>query len=763
MKDIHQKLLAAFDVEHREHLDQIRLFLSGLSDGTEGSSPISKTELAEAFRAAHSLKGAARVVDLKAVTEIAHRLEAIFLRIQSQKQTITTSLLTCVSEALNRIEDIVIASRKNESQPDASPLIKDLDDLLADPGDPIVGITLPVEPLKVRLTLSSGPSPTPAPAAAAVRPKAYANITSLSPTFATMRLRAEHFDRLIRTAGEVINFSRNQEENAAKLKNMSEVVRNMEKEWSNFQKQSAKYSRQTSIDPDTEKLVKYLGFVETQIRGLGRQLRSVASDQKNDNFALRILSQQLQEDVHTARLVPASDVFESFGKMMRDLAKDENKFVDFRTVGLDIEADRVVLQALKDPVMHILRNALSHGIETSPQRALNSKSQIGNISLRLEIAGRRLIIIVADDGQGLDVEAISQKALEVGLYTAQELEDMPVEELWQLIFHPGFSTAQDVTEISGRGVGLSVVKDTIERLQGEVVIDSSPGTGCQFKISVPLSISARRLLLMVSQGQTFAIPTHAVQCVQRAKIQDLVTVEDRPVIIVGGLYIPIMPLSQLLHMDTKGLKFNSDNLTVAIIKFGDKRLAVAVDGLIGEREGLVKNLGAPLHRSARFEGGLILDRGTLALVVTPFALFEAFHQLRHSHPSDIMKKKVEHKKLRILVVDDSFTTRILEKSILEAKGYQVDIAVDGVEALSFLEKNLVDLVITDIEMPRMDGLTLLQKIRSQSRTAKVPVIIVSSRDQREELERGMKLGADAYLLKQEFSQKILLDTIRQVV
>lgn len=760
MKDIHQKLLAAFDVEHREHLVHIRTFLSGLAEERDSSPEAPKRELEEAFRAAHSLKGAARVVDLKTVTEIAHRLEAIFLHIQSYKQTITAPLLAKVSEALDRIEDIVIASRNNENQPDASLIIKDLDDLLFNQDRSLADVKSPLEATGPRP--ASSPKPFQPPVVA-VQKTAYANVSSLTPTFATMRLRAEHFDRLIRTAAEVINFSRNQEENAAKLRNMIQVVGNMEKEWGNFQKHSAKYSRQASSDPDAEKLVKYLGFIETQIRGLSRQLRSVTSDQKNDTFALRILSQQLQEDVHTARLVPASDVFESFGKMMRDLAKDENKFLDFRTVGMEIEADRVVLQALKDPVMHVLRNALSHGIETNTKRALSSKSQTGKISLRLEVAGGRLIIIVADDGHGLDVEAIGIKALEAGLCSAQELEDMPVEELWQLIFHPGFSTAQDITEISGRGVGLSVVKDTIERLQGEIVIDSSPGTGCQFKISVPLSISTRRLLLMVSHGQTFAVPTHSVQCVHRAKIEDLITVEDRPVITVGGLYIPVMPLSQLLHMETKDLESNSDNLTFAIIKFGEKRLAVVVDGLIGEREGLVKSLGAPLHRSKRFEGGLMLDRGKVALVVTPSALFEAFHQLRHGHLTDILQKRTEHKKLRILVVDDSFTTRILEKSILEAKGYQVDVAVDGVEALSFLEKNSVDLVITDIEMPRMDGLTLLQKIRSQSKIAKLPVIIVSSRDQRDERERGMKLGADAYLLKQEFSQKILLDTIRQVV
>ncbi|RYZ53258.1 MAG: hybrid sensor histidine kinase/response regulator [Proteobacteria bacterium] len=379
------------------------------------------------------------------------------------------------------------------------------------------------------------------------------------------------------------------------------------------------------------------------------------------------------------------------------------------------------------------------------------------------MAARRLNLTISDDGKGIQLERIREKAVEAGLVTTSELDTLSEDDIRALIFHPGFSTASSVTEISGRGVGLSVVKDAVERLQGEVKIESQSGVDCQFKISVPLSLSTHRLILMESQGQILAIPTHAVQRVQRAKSQDLLNIEGRPTLKVNGVNVPIMALSQLLGMKDTSVKPNEDALAFAVLKMGEKRLAVAVDRLLGEREGLIKDLGSPLSRSGRFAGALLLDRASIVLVLNPPALFEAYHQLRHGQPLQITQRAAEKQKLRILVVDDSFTTRILEKSILEAKGYIVSVATDGLEALTFLKSHEVDLIISDVEMPRMDGLTLLQNVRANPKLAKLPVIMVSSKDQREDQERGLQLGADAYLPKQEFNQKILLDTIRQVI
>lgn len=764
MKDIIQKLLAAFDVEHREHLVKIRAYLAALEAGTQGPGSV---DINEAFRCAHSLKGASRVVDLKTITELAHRLEALFAQIQTGKRSPGPDYFSTITRVLDMIEDTVAASRAGQPIPDHLPLNKALDDLLEGKAVLAQAPAPAPQPMTAKDFNAAVPAPeaapTPAPAEAPEVFPIFKQPVRAGASFDTMRLSAEHFDRLIKTAGEVISFSRNQEANAGRLKEMNHLVRNLEKEWGIVQKHSSGYLREISNDADKNRLVKYLNFMESQIRVMSRQLRAVTADQRNDNFSLRLLGEQLQEDVQTARLMPASDVFESFSKMMRDLAKDESKEVDFKMLGMDIEADRVVLQALKDPLMHILRNALSHGIEAPSEREAKRKPRSGKISLHLEVAARRLNLTISDDGKGIQLDRIREKALEAGLVSTTELDTLSPEDIRALIFHPGFSTASSVTEISGRGVGLSVVKDAVERLQGEIVIDSQSGIDCQFKISVPLSLSTHRLILMESQGQIFAIPTHAVQRVQRAKSQDLLSIEGRLTLKVNGLNVPIMALSQLLGMKDASVKPSEDALAFAVLKMGEKRLAVAVDRLLGEREGLIKDLGSPLSRSGRFAGALLLDRASIVLVLNPPALFEAYHQLRHGQPLQITQRTAEKQKLRILVVDDSFTTRILEKSILEAKGYLVSVATDGLEALTFLKSHEVDLIISDVEMPRMDGLTLLQNVRANPKLAKLPVIMVSSKDQREDQERGLQLGADAYLPKQEFNQKILLDTIRQVI
>ncbi|RZA26674.1 MAG: hybrid sensor histidine kinase/response regulator [Proteobacteria bacterium] len=449
--------------------------------------------------------------------------------------------------------------------------------------------------------------------------------------------------------------------------------------------------------------------------------------------------------------------------MMRDLAKDDGKQIDFSTAGMDLEADRLVLQAIKDPLMHILRNALSHGIEAPEKRLTTNKPKSGQIKLSVEILSRRLVVKINDDGRGLNRTAIKVKALENGLASQPELDSMSEAELNQLIFSAGFSTAEKISDISGRGVGLNVVREATDKLQGEVFVESTEGFGTRFVISVPLNLSNHRLLLLKSQNQIFAIPTYAVLSVQRAKRQDLTTIEGRHVIKNKDVFIPIMALSNLLGMKETSVTSDQDTFSFAILKLGEKRLAIAVDSLVGEKEGLIKELGLPLSRSNRFAGGILLDRNAIALVIHPPSLFEAYLQLKSGRPLEIAQKAQEKPKLRILVVDDSFTTRILEKSILEAKGYNVSVATDGLEALAFLKAHEVDLIISDVEMPRMDGLTLLREVRSMPRTAKTPVIMVSSRDTREEQERGLNLGADAYLSKQEFNQTVLLDTIRQVV
>lgn len=740
MNDLRAKLLAAFDVEHREHLARVRSILAEMNQASPGSNPAKL--IGEAFLCAHSLKGASRIVDLKSVMELAHRLETLFAQIQKSRIGVTPELIDFIGKVLDRIEDIVVSSRSQGQAPAIDDLTTSLDAVLAGQEMPRLQKTgsdsqavMPSEPLPPK-------KEEPAPHIALVK-----STPAPSPAFDTMRLKVEYFDKLIKTAEEVISFSRNREKASTQFKDVIDFVTAMAKESQAMQKHLEK--KGTS---DNSRLAKYLHFVQEQIRMLGHQLRGLSADQKNHDFTLRLLGTRLQKEAQSARLMAANGVFDSFSKMMRDLAKDSDKDLNFKMSGMEQEADRMVLQALKDPLMHILRNALSHGIESPAVRERMGKPRSGTIAMGIEINGQKLSIVVNDDGQGIDTDRIKAKATELGLIAKDSGIDIPAKELQQFIFHPGFSTAEKITEISGRGVGLSVVKETIEKLQGTIDIESIQGQGCRFRLTLPVALSAHRLLLVRCHNQTLAIPTHSVQSVKRLKQEQIEYLEGHPIFRDNAKVIPVVTLSHVLGMKNDAVQPNKQALSFAILKMGERRLGLAVDAIVGEREGLIKELGYPLRRSERYSGGFLLDQTSVALVLNPTALFESFGRHTRVASLKIEEAKPANRKQRILIVDDSFTTRILEKSILEAKGFSVELAMDGTEALAFLNSNQVDLIISDVEMPRMDGLTLLKELKSNKNLAQIPTIIVSSRDHAEDRQKGLDLGADAYLSKMEFSQ-----------
>jgi two-component system chemotaxis sensor kinase CheA len=478
--------------------------------------------------------------------------------------------------------------------------------------------------------------------------------------------------------------------------------------------------------------------------------------QRQSSGVLNLLGRQLRHDVRQARTVPADGVFQGFRKMLRDVAHSEGKEIDFRTAGLDVRADRLVLQALKDPLMHALRNAVCHGIEPPDERRRLGKEPAGRVSLRLEVHGSRLHVVVEDDGRGVDSRAVTEQALRQGLLTEAEASAAGPAELNRLVFQPGFSTAREVTDLSGRGMGLSVVSEAATRLQGGVeLIGLDPGT--RLRITVPLSVTAQRLLLVSCGGQTFAVPAHGVERLCRARRDDVEVVGGQPMLLLGEP-IRLQPLARLLGL---GDEEQRDPLPVLVVRSGPRRLAVSVDEMIGVRDSLIKDLGPPASRDDRWAGGILLEDGSVCLVLNPASLFDPARPA----PSAVAPvSRPTPKRVRtILVVDDSLTTRTLEKSILEAHGYRVVLALDGIEALAKMRESLPDLVISDVQMPRLDGFGLLEQMKKDPRLARLPVIIVTSLEKREDQERGLALGADAYVVKRKFDHEELLHTVQQIL
>ena len=728
MKDLRQKLLATFQIEHKEHLERIRSILAQLEQ-QDGAPP--SADLDEAFRRAHSLKGAARVVDLRPVETLAHRLESLFSRVREGGVHLNRPLLDVVHIVLDATEDWVGALSENRTPPDTTRALRAIESALG----------MESEAPEIQTD-----SPLPA------RPFR---------KFDTVRVNTETLDRLLRSMGQLVAETLRQELVTKQLRDINREVGELEREWERVRTVSGAPLRRLVNEPGLARLARYIELVERQVHSLSGQTRAALLFQQRSSWSLRQLGEELQKEVKQARMVPAESVYEGFHKMVRDLARDMGKDVEFRVSGLEVEADRLVLEALKDPLMHLLRNAITHGIEIPTDRMHRGKNPVGRVTLRMEAQGNRLRLVVEDDGRGVDLKRVAEVALQRGLLTEAEAAAPSARELAGLIFQPGFSTSDVVTELSGRGMGLSVVHEAVQRLQGEADVQPTENEGTSIRLSVPLSISTLRLLLVACQGQTFCMPAHAIEQLCRIKVKDLQTVEGRPVVCLEGKQIPLMTLASALELGESGAQ--KEILPIMVLRSAGRRMAVVVDDFLAERDALIKDLGISLPSNGKLAGGILNADGSVALVLNPAGIIEAFQQSNGKPAFAMTTPAAEERGGTILVVDDSITTRTLERSILEAHGYQVRVAVDGVEALEQLRARPADLVIADIQMPRMDGFTLLAEIKKDQRLAQTPVVIVSSLERREEQERGLALGADAYIVKRKFDQQELLEAIRQIL
>ena len=462
-------------------------------------------------------------------------------------------------------------------------------------------------------------------------------------------------------------------------------------------------------------------------------------------------------------MVPAESLLEGYRKMVRDLARDESKEVEFRATSTGVQADRRVLEALKDPVMHALRNAISHGIEAPRERVAKGKSPGGLVTLRIDTQGQRLSIAIQDDGRGVDFARVVEVAVRQGILSEADAARRAPSELARILFRPGFSTSRSVTDLSGRGMGLSVVHEAVRRLQGEVDLQPADGCGTSIHLSVPLSISTHRLLLVSCGSQTFAIPIHGIERLQRIRLNSVQTVEGKPVIMLDGQPAPLFSMHQLLNVDHAPASAQPDVLRVMVLHSSSRIAAVAVDAFLWETDAVIQDLGPAAPRDGKVSGGILLEDGGVAFVLNLTELLDT--SAHREAPSFAMPPQPapEQAPRSILVVDDSMTTRTLEKSILEAHGYRVRVAVDGMEALTMLRAEKADLVIADIQMPRLDGFGLLAALKKDPHLNRIPVIVVTSLERPEDQERGLSLGADAYIVKQKFDQEELLAAIRQIL
>ena len=463
----------------------------------------------------------------------------------------------------------------------------------------------------------------------------------------------------------------------------------------------------------------------------------------------------LQDRAMRTQMVPVSTVTDQLHRGVRDLSRAQGKDVRWEARGTDTELDRGVLYQLSDSLMHLVRNAVDHGIEPPDEREAADKQPQSTVRLHAMQLGSEVIIAVTDDGRGIDVDSVSRQADRYGINT----DGMSEEELLGLTFQPGLSTTEFVTDVSGRGVGLDVVRTNVEAAHGRVEVRSERGAGTEFRIIVPITMAVLRCLLVEAAGQSFALPFHRVLLSQAYEPSNSAHIEGRPAVWVDGQAVAVQGLAETLGLTggdgTKG--------PVVILADTSRRHAFQVDRMIGQRDVVLEALNPLLPHLPAVAGASVEPDGSILVVLDPPGLIQRARQARRSNGVMAPIERSSTQRRSILVVDDALTIRELQRSILERAGFDVRVATDGNHALSTLAEEPSDLVLTDIEMPNMDGFALTEAIRAHPTLANIPVLILSSRSSDADRQRGLDVGADGYIIKSGFDEASLLTAVNRLL
>jgi two-component system chemotaxis sensor kinase CheA len=651
------------------------------------------------LREAHTMKGAAGMVGMMRVSRLAHRLEDLLVELRSGSRRSTPELtdsMLLVVDGLGRL----IANPSSAEQ-DASDELA-MERLLPTPVTATVTAPAGPAPLPPPPAPSAAPPPVPvAPAPPAIIPPAPAvepkvSLEHKKVETATLDVPVARIDELNRLVGEV---------SAAQLR-VGHV-----------------FGTELHVDP--------AGVTEY------RELTKVIN--------------QLQEVTERTRMVPIGTLGAILHRTARDTARSLGKNVRWELIGEDIEVDRGVLEQLVSPLLHLVRNSIGHGIESPEERLAAGKPEEAVVRLHATQVGSKVVIAISDDGAGINVAAVRAAAVKRGLVVDGLTED----ESLHLIFHTGVSTAKTLTETSGRGVGLDVVRSAVEAVHGEVQIVNHPGAGAEFRIVVPITLTVVACLIVSIGGQSFALPLHRI--IRMLEAQNVQVVSGKSLAVIDGQAVPVSDLATLLGLPTAGVG------PWVLLGTAASPHAFQVETVLQKRDVVVRGLTGRLRDLKAVSGASIEPNGSILLVLDVSTLIERSESAVAASSNGADKATGPPPQLSVVVVDDTMMVRELQRSILERGGYAVRTAADGAQALVMLNEQPADLVVTDVEMPNLDGLQLIVIMRAHPRLANVPVLIVSSHGTEEDRQRGLDAGADGYIVKTSFDEAGLLSAVSRLL
>ncbi|WP_232020281.1 hybrid sensor histidine kinase/response regulator [Sulfuriflexus mobilis] len=475
------------------------------------------------------------------------------------------------------------------------------------------------------------------------------------------------------------------------------------------------------------------------------------------------LAERLNHEVLQTRMRPFSDCTQGFKRMVRDLSRDMGKRINFRIIGGNTQVDREILSRIEAPLNHILRNAIDHGIESPRDRIQNGKDEVASITIEAAHNMGMLAISIEDDGNGVNIEALREKIVERSMLTAEMALNLNDTELLDFLYLPGFSTRTAVTEISGRGVGLDVVHNTIQEMRGQIRTRSTPGKGMRIQLMLPLTLSVIRSLLLEIGEQAYAMPLVRIDSIHTLHSSEIETIDGKQFFLLNNTHIGLVDAAQVL--ETHSQPHNTEIFSVLVI--GDRQTCygLVVDRFLGERDLAVHILDPRLGKIRDISAATLLENGSPALIIDADDMLRSIELLI----SGERLNKIEHEyattnqRKAILVVDDSITVREVERKLLESRGYKVDVAVDGMDGWNTVQNAHYDLVISDIDMPRMNGIEFVTTIKNNSTYKELPVMIVSYKDRQEDRDAGLQAGADYYLTKGSFHDDSLIEAVIDLI
>jgi two-component system chemotaxis sensor kinase CheA len=733
-------LSAFYNQFHEETTENIRVLGAGLlALETLGDVGHRRAELDRIFRAVHTVKGSARMLGFELIGRLAHALEHALDDLRHGRRAYDRAF----ADTLLHSGDAILALSSALINGQAAPL--DIDAVISrlhGPEDASSALQPPNGTPPPAPTLPPMPA-APAPAVERPAPRQ------------TVRVRVDRLDRMLNLAGELVV--------------SQQVFGNHSDQLQTLQQISLQQSR--ALQALTAELAR-LRFSTTQRQALDQRLAALQHahaealllvQRQAERFARHVnqhdhLVRDLEQEVMAARLLPIATVYAGLPRAIRDLAAATGKELHLELRGETTELDRKVLELLNDPLLHLVRNAADHGIEPPEMRVAAGKPARGTITISAEATGGDVQVVVSDDGRGIDPQRLRERAVQLGLLSAEAAARLSDLEALDLTFLPGFSTATAISTISGRGVGMDVVRENISELGGQVRIESQPDHGTRVVLSLPLTLVTTRVLLVRVGRTILALPATGCRGTVWIRQERLQNLEGRPTIEIEGRTVGVHALADTLELSGDPSLAYAARRPAVLVGTLQRMQAFSVDALLDEREAVVKPLG-PLFAARRvYSGAVQLGDGSLVLLLNPTALTQ---EGARRAPATVQRGMPRRR--RLLVVDDSFTTRELIRSILASAGYDVQAAVDGVDALDKLRSHPYDLVVSDVEMPRIDGLTLTLEIRSDPQLDTLPVILITSLASEAHRRRGLEAGAQAYIVKSQFNQDGLLEVIQQLL